>query len=131
MISVKICAENGATSDGLSTIVQPVASAGNTLHAIWLIGQFHGVIRPQTPIGSLTTRVLPCCSSNWKFFSTSIAVARWPDAEVDLRAGGQRRGRAHLLGDRVGQIAGALLVLGEDRAAAPRGAPRGSSATRW
>ena len=54
MISVKICAEYGATSDGLSTIVQPVANAGNTLQAIWLIGQFHGVIRPQTPIGSLT-----------------------------------------------------------------------------
>ena len=76
MISVKICAEYGATSDGLSTIVQPVASAGNTLQAIWLIGQFHGVISPQTPIGSLTTSVLPCCSSNWKFFSTSMAVAR-------------------------------------------------------
>jgi hypothetical protein len=26
--SVKICAEYGATSDGLSTMVQPVASAG-------------------------------------------------------------------------------------------------------
>ena len=35
-------------------MVQPVASAGTTLQAIWLIGQFHGVIMPQTPIGSLT-----------------------------------------------------------------------------
>jgi hypothetical protein len=38
----------------LSTIVHPVAIAGPTLHTIWLIGQFHGVIRPHTPIGSAT-----------------------------------------------------------------------------
>ena len=63
MISAKICPEYGATSEGLSTIVQPAASAGNTLQAIWLIGQFHGVISPQTPIGSLTTMVSPRCSS--------------------------------------------------------------------
>ena len=57
-------------------MVQPVASAGNTLTAIWFIGQFHGVIRPQTPIGSFTTSVAPRCSSNRKFFSTSMAVSR-------------------------------------------------------
>jgi hypothetical protein len=76
MISVKICAEYGATSDGFSTMVQPVASAGYTLHAIWLSGQFHGVISPHTPIGSFTTSVEPCSSENSKFFSTSMAVAR-------------------------------------------------------
>ncbi len=59
-------------------MVLPVAIAGNTLQAIWLMGQFHGVIRPQTPMGSLTTRVLPCSSSNWNFFSASMAVARCP-----------------------------------------------------
>ena len=64
MISVKIWPEYGATSDGLSTMVQPVASAGDTLQAIWLIGQFQGVIRPQTPIGSLTISVGPRSSSN-------------------------------------------------------------------
>ena len=63
MTSVKICAEYGATSEGLSTMVQPVASAGNTLQAIWLIGQFHGVIRPHTPIGSLVTSAAPRGSS--------------------------------------------------------------------
>ena len=56
--------------------MQPVASAGNTLQAIWLIGQFHGVIRPQTPIGSLTISVDPRCSSNEKFFSASMAPIR-------------------------------------------------------
>ena len=35
--------------------MQPVASAGATLEAIWLSGQFHGVISPQTPIGSRRT----------------------------------------------------------------------------
>jgi hypothetical protein len=44
MISAKIIASNGAISLGFSTIVQPAASAGATLQAIWLIGQFQGVI---------------------------------------------------------------------------------------
>ena len=42
-ISVHTRAENGAISEGLSTIVQPTASAGATLQAIWFIGQFQGV----------------------------------------------------------------------------------------
>ena len=45
-ISAKMIAFSGATSDGLSTIVQPAASAGATLHAIWFSGQFQGVIIP-------------------------------------------------------------------------------------
>ena len=35
--------------------MQPVASAGATLEATWFSGQFHGVISPQTPIGSRRT----------------------------------------------------------------------------
>ena len=49
-------APKGAISDGFSTMVQPTASAGATLQAIWFIGQFHGVMKPQTPIGSFTIR---------------------------------------------------------------------------
>lgn len=77
-ISAKMYGEYGATSEGFRTTVQPVASAGYTLTATWLIGQFHGVIKPQTPIGSLAIRVSPLCSENGKFFSTSMAVVRWP-----------------------------------------------------
>ena len=58
-ISAKIMASNGATSLGLRIMVQPAASAGATLTAIWFIGQFHGVMRPQTPMGSLTISVSP------------------------------------------------------------------------
>ena len=65
MTSVQICAEKGAISEGLSTIVQPTARAGATLQAIWLTGQFHGVIKPHTPIGSLTIIVVPRCSWKW------------------------------------------------------------------
>ncbi len=61
--SAQICADRGAISLGLSTTVQPTARAGATLQAIWLIGQFHGVIRPHTPMGSLTTRFGPRSSS--------------------------------------------------------------------
>src|SRR5580692_8188834 len=52
MICAKSSALIGATSDGFNTIVQPAASAGATLQVIWLMGQFHGVMRPQTPTGS-------------------------------------------------------------------------------
>src|SRR5262249_60067059 len=47
---------SGAISLGLSTIVHPAASAGSTLQAIWLTGQFHGVIRPHPPIRSAPLR---------------------------------------------------------------------------
>ena len=52
IISANSIADKGAISEGLCIIVQPVAKAGTTFNAIWFIGQFHGVIRPQTPIGS-------------------------------------------------------------------------------
>ena len=64
MISEKMMPEIGAISEGFSTTVQPAAIAGATLQTIWLSGQFHGVISAQTPIGSLTTMVVPRCSVN-------------------------------------------------------------------
>src|ERR1700750_3003047 len=51
-ISAKINAEVGVNSDGFRIMVQPAASAGATLQAIWLSGQFQGVIMPTTPTGS-------------------------------------------------------------------------------
>ncbi len=63
MISVRICAENGATSEGFSTTVQPTASAGAVFAHIWCTGQFHGVMKPHTPIGSLSTAFGPFNSS--------------------------------------------------------------------
>ena len=69
---------NGEYSEGLSTMVQPAASAGITLAATWFIGQFHGVIRAHTPTGSCTKRTLPRSSSNLKVFSTSIMALMWP-----------------------------------------------------
>ena len=63
-ISAKISAEVGVYSDGLRTMVQPAASAGATLQAIWLSGQFHGVIMPTTPTGSRTSMAVPSGSSN-------------------------------------------------------------------
>ncbi len=64
MTSAKIRALRGATSDGFNTMVQPAAIAGATLAAIWLSGQFQGVMKAHTPIGSETTEVVPICSSN-------------------------------------------------------------------
>ena len=45
-------------------MVQPTAIAGATLQAIWLIGQFHGVMKPHTPTGSLAIIVVPRGSWN-------------------------------------------------------------------
>ena len=53
--SHKASAENGVAVAGLSTIVQPAASAGPHLRVIIAAGKFHGVIAATTPIGSLVT----------------------------------------------------------------------------
>jgi len=70
IISASSMAESGAISVGLRMTVQPTASAGATLSMVWFIGQFHGVIRPQTPIGSYSTRSPLSLISCWnsKFF---------------------------------------------------------------
>ena len=114
-ISAKSCAENGATSDGLSTDVQPVASAGKTLTEIWFNGQFHGVISPQTPIGSLTMVVSPRCSLKEKFFERLDGRRQVAETEPDLWPGRQPCGCTHLLGHGLGEIACAVLVFGQDR----------------
>jgi len=41
-ISAKISADDGVNSLGFRIMVQPAASAGATLQAIWFKGQFHG-----------------------------------------------------------------------------------------
>ncbi len=76
MTSAKRIALSGATSDGLSTMVQPAAMAGATLAAIWFNGQFQGVMKAQTPMGSETTEVVPICSSN---------SYSWRAARVDMK----------------------------------------------
>jgi len=48
-------AENGVSSDGLITMVQPAASAGPTLRAIMADGKFQGVIAAVTPMGCFST----------------------------------------------------------------------------
>jgi hypothetical protein len=50
-------ADNGVSSAGRETNVQPAARAGATLRAIIALGKFHGVIAAATPIGCLRTRI--------------------------------------------------------------------------
>ena len=56
MTSAKTVPDSGAISLGFSTIVQPAARAGATLQVIWFMGQFQGVMKPQTPTGSRMSR---------------------------------------------------------------------------
>ena len=47
-------AVSGVSSAGLSTTVQPQASAGAIFHMPIMSGKFHGTMAPTTPIGSRT-----------------------------------------------------------------------------
>ena len=90
---------SGAISLGLSTMVQPAASAGATLQAIWLIGQFQGVIKAQTPTGSRDRR-RPSRSSRKGIpveqLHRGLHVA---DTKVGLRLAGKAQRRTHLIRD--------------------------------
>ena len=72
----KQIALSGAISLGFRTTVQPVASAGATLEAIWFSGQFHGVISPQTPIGSRRTIRGPSALRTGNVASTRAASSK-------------------------------------------------------
>ena len=50
--SARRSADSGVCSAGLSTTVQPVASAGPSFHDAISSGKFHGMIWPTTPTGS-------------------------------------------------------------------------------
>lgn len=63
-ISAKIAAASGVSSDGLSTTGLPAANAAANFNDVWFVGKFHGVIKPDTPIASLTTKSSPRRSSN-------------------------------------------------------------------
>jgi len=69
-------AESGESWLGLSTMVQPAASAGPTLHVTWFIGQFHGASSAQTPMGSRRMRVVPQSCSNSYVLSAAMASLR-------------------------------------------------------
>jgi hypothetical protein len=50
-ISPSASAVSGVNSAGLSTTVQPQASAGATFHIAFISGKFHGTIAATTPTG--------------------------------------------------------------------------------
>ena len=52
MILASSKAEHGVSVAGFRTTVLPVASAGPSFHTAIMSGKFHGMIWPQTPIGS-------------------------------------------------------------------------------
>ena len=60
--STNLIAVSGVNSDGMSTTVQPTASAGATFLVIMAAGKFQGVMTATTPTGCLETnnRLLAC-----------------------------------------------------------------------
>jgi hypothetical protein len=53
--STTYAAVSGVSRAGLSTVVQPAASAGPSLRVAIAAGKFHGVMRSATPIGCRAT----------------------------------------------------------------------------
>ena len=106
----------GANSDGFRTIVQPAASAGATLQAIWLIGQFHGVIMPDTrPSARAAAGRAP------RLFEV-IALEHLDHRHEVAEAGAgleflrKAKRRPHLVGDGPADLLHALLVDLDDPA---------------
>ncbi|MCY1396290.1 hypothetical protein D3C76_1390490 [compost metagenome] len=64
MMAASSSALSGVSSEGLSTRVQPAASAGATFHAAISSGKFHGMIAPTTPTGSRSTHELKRSSAS-------------------------------------------------------------------
>ena len=56
-IAATASAESGVSLAGLSTTVQPAASAGPILRVAIAAGKFHGVTSTQTPTGWCCTRI--------------------------------------------------------------------------
>jgi hypothetical protein len=68
-------------------MVQPAASAGITLQAIWLTGQFHGVIKPHTPIGSRpssSVSELPSMAVDALLLCGRVSFCYGPEARFSL-----------------------------------------------
>ena len=70
-------ADNGVSSAGRPTNVQPDARAGATFRAIIAFGKFHGVIEPTTPIGCFKTKMR---LSRWWPGITSPSIRRHSSA---------------------------------------------------
>ena len=111
-------------------MVQPVASAGATLQAIWLSGQFQGVMKPQTPIGSLTITVVPRSLLELEVFSTWIAVMKWPMPMAAWARCASQTGAPISSVIAFGHVLVALLVFGDDASEQLEALSRGWSARR-
>ena len=103
-ISANTMPDNGAISLGLSTIVHPAPSAGATLQAIWLMGQFQGVMRPQTPTGSRASRMRPAILDEGIVLQDRLHRRHVRRAEPGLGALRERERRAELGGDRLRHV---------------------------
>ncbi len=70
----RFVALHGVSGAGLSTTVQPAASAGPSLHRFRYRGKFQGVIAPTTPAASFHTRRRCGCPMNsWSGSGCSYA----------------------------------------------------------
>ena len=78
-------AVSGVSEAGLSTTVQPAASAGPILRVAIAAGKFHGVTSTETPTGCRMTRILfapeGACISTPSIRTASSAYQRKNSAE--------------------------------------------------
>ncbi len=108
--------------------MHPAASAGATLQTIWFSGQFHGVIRAATPIGSRDDQGRSVAAGECIGFQRLDRRLEMHPSGPDLGVAGEGERRAHLARHRFGEILGAGVVAIENppqkcEALVPRGPP--------
>jgi hypothetical protein len=109
-IWARALALSGVSGAGLSTIVDPLASAGASLSIEMNSGTFHGTMPAQTPTGSWRTRAGPIMPSSHLLEGEASGQL---GEVVERHAGGthlaevaEQQWAAHLGGDQVGQVVG-------------------------
>jgi hypothetical protein len=95
-------------------MVQPVASAGASLQVSWFSGQFHGVMKPHTPMASRWMRVVPRCVSKGVVGQDLPGRHEMGQAAANVRRAGEADGGTHLGGHGLSQFFGALHDAGDD-----------------
>src|SRR5690606_9626538 len=86
--SANFITDTGACSEGLTTIVQPAASAGASFQVSSRSGEFHGTIAPTTPTGSRVTNpkksARPVSTTRPSILSAAPAKYRYHDGRARI-----------------------------------------------
>jgi hypothetical protein len=107
-------ASSGAISLGLSTIVQPAASAGATFVTIWFSGQFHGVIKSDDADRLADDARAAALLLELEGLERLDGSLEMRPARPHLRVARELKRCAHFVGYDLGNFFGAFVVQRQD-----------------